>query len=88
MKPKDITVGQKYTHIKYKGVVYLGVGRSTMRNTFVDKQLIICEDKEIGVNHSRLGNIVIPPTRKMCKEYGLTMESTQDFWSGFEPFNP
>lgn len=47
MKKKDIKVGQKYTHINYPGVVYLGVGainRNT--NTFSRKNLVIISSHE------------------------------------------
>lgn len=67
MKKKDIKVGQKYSHEKYPGVIYLGIGVINRDlDTYSNKKLVIISTREPW---NDIGHIVNP--------------SNPDFWDGF-----
>ena len=71
MKPKDIIVGQKYTHKNYPRVVYLGIRTREARvNRPEEKQLAIIEDPVWGLT----GDTV-------------AFKGIDSFWDGFKEIN-
>lgn len=71
MKNKDIVVGQKYKHIDYPGIIYLGIGLQKNTGQIFQKHLIEIDS----------GKQVIPIGRQSGGDKGKL------FWRGFSKIN-